>query len=186
MYLRVGGTLLKVFRLVHGLNTTDQIAKLMLTEMFRRVNLYGISQGLMYSKHSILKPVSTKTGWTYIFHQNNTSLPHSPKTPGWRAMKSKDIPSALSLTNKYTSQFEIGQVFQSEEEFSYYIMCPVMENFMQAYVVEDPVTGDITDVAGFRLLQNNEPYYMFAFVTILVAVQSPASQLLIDLLLCAK
>ena len=64
-------------------------------------------------------------------------------------MTSKDIPSALALTNKYTSQFEIGQVFQSEEEFSHYFMCPVIENYMHAYVVEDPVTGDITDVAGF-------------------------------------
>ena len=70
-------------------------------------------------------------------------------------------------TNKYTSQFEIGQVFQSEEEFSYYLMCPVIENYMQAYVVEDPVTGDITDVAGFTLEQPLDGCYMFSFVTIL-------------------
>ena len=63
-------------------------------------------------------------------------------------MTSKDIPSASALTNKYTSQFEIGQVFQSEV-FSYYFMCPMIENYMQVDVVEDPVTDDTTDVAGF-------------------------------------
>ena len=43
-------------------------------------------------------------------------------------MTSKDIPSALDLTNKYTSQFEIGQVFQSEEKFSHCFLCPMIEN----------------------------------------------------------
>ena len=101
-------------------------------------------------------------------------------------MTSKDIPSALALTNKYTSQFEIRQVFQSEEEFSYYFMCPVIENYMHTYVIEDPVTGDITDVAGFRLEQSLDGLKLFAASTILVAVKSPARQLLTDLLVCAK
>ena len=187
MYVQVGGTLLKVFRLNHVvdvLKTTYQ--KLLYAEMFRRVNLHGISQGLIYSKDSILKSVSTATTWRYYFHESSITLPQSPKTPGWRAMTSKDIPSALALTNKYAFQFEIGQVFQSEEEFSYYLMCPVIENSMQAYIVEDPVTGDITDVAGFRLQQSMDGHYIVATVIILVAVKSPARQLLIDLLVCAK
>ena len=101
-------------------------------------------------------------------------------------MISKDIPSALALTNKYTSQFEIGQVFQSEEEFSHYFMCPMIENYMHTYVVEDPVTGDITDVAGFRLEQTLDGPKLFAISTILVAMKSPARQLLTDLLVYAK
>ena len=135
---------------------------------------------------SILKPVATLTRWTYYFKDtNNLPLPHSPITPGWRAMTSKDIPSALALTNKYTSQFEIGHVFQSEEEFYHYFMCPMIENYMQAYVVEDPVTGDITDVAGFSL-ERSLDRILFAVSTTLVAVKSPARQLLTDLLVCAK
>ena len=101
-------------------------------------------------------------------------------------MTSKDIPSALALTNKYASRFEIGQVFQSEEEFAYYFMCPVIENYMHAYVVEDPVTGDITDVAGFKLERGMNGHNLFAYVTVLIPVKSPARQLLIDLLVCAK
>ena len=187
MYVRVGGALMKVFRLAHELRTTEQIARLMFTEVFRRVNLHGVSQGLIMNKDSILKPVTTVTVWMYDFHKSNITLPHSPKTPGWRAMTSKDIPSALVLTNKYTSQFEIGQDFQSEEEFSHYLMSPVIENYKQAYVVEDPVTGDITDVTGFKLRQPKmDAHYMGAFATILIAAKSPARQLLIDLLVCAK
>ena len=101
-------------------------------------------------------------------------------------MTSKDIPSALALTNKYASQFKIGQVFQSEEEFSYFFMCPMIKNYMQAYVVEDPVTGDITDVAGFKLERGKNGRNLYAVVTMLIPVKSPARQLLIDLMVCAK
>ena len=191
MHVQIGGTVLKMFHLLNLSQVSIQnyhIINLMYREVFRRVNLYGISQGLMaYRIDSILKPVANFTRWTYDFKDTyNLPLPHSPTTPGWRAMTSKDISSALALTNKYTSQFEIRQVFQSEEEFSYYFMCPMIENYMQAYVVEDPVTGDITDVAGFRLEQSMDGYSLFAFITILVPTKSPARRLLIDLLVCAK
>ena len=189
MYVQVGGKVLKMFHLFQAIFTSQHnIINLMYRELFRRVNLYGISQGLMLSNtETILKPVVTVTRWSYYFKDtNDLSLPHSPTTPGWRAMTSKDIPSALALTNKYTSQFEIGQVFQSEEEFSHYFMCPVIENYMHTYVVEDPVTGDITDVAGFKLERSIDSHDLNVTSTILVALKSPARQLLIDLLVCAK
>ena len=191
MHIQVGGTVLKLFHLILHMEAKRQITNLMFTEVFRRVNLHGISQGLMFSENTIgiLKPVVTLTRWCYNFlPQNNLPLDllQSPKIPGWRPMTSKDIPSALALTNKYSSQFEIGQVFQSEEEFSYFFMCPVMKNYMQAFVVEDPVTGDITDVAGFKLERDMFGRYTFAFITILVPMKSPPRQILIDLLVCAK
>ena len=189
MHVQVGGAVLRTIRLIQVASTSMKkchILKLMYREVLRRVNMYGISQGLMFS-NSILKPVATLTVWEYCFEStHNSPLPHSPTTPGWRAMTSKDIPSALALTNKYTSQFEIGQVFQSEEEFSYYFMCPMIENYMHTYVVEDPVTGDITDVAGFNLEPILGGHSLTSTVKILVAMKSPARQLLIDLLVCAK
>ena len=187
MYVQVGQKVLKIFRIFQLISPSYHIINVMYREVFRRVNLYGISQGWMFSNaESILKPVATLTRWTYYFKDtNNLPLPHSPITPGWRAMTSKDIPSALALTNKYTSQFEIGQVFQSEEEFYHYFMCPMIENYMHTYVVEDPVTGDITDVAGFSF-ERSLDRILFAISTILVAVKSPARQLLTDLLVCAK
>ena len=34
-----------------------------------------------------------------------------------RRMTSEDVPSALALINKWSSQFEIRQIFRSEEEY---------------------------------------------------------------------
>ena len=161
---------------------------IMFKESIRRVNLSGYNKGIIYfGSDSIFKPFVTLTKYKFIFsYKGCVKLPSSPTTPGWRPMTSKDIPSALALTNKYSSQFEIGQIFQSEKEFSYFFMCPVMENYMQAFVVEDPVTGDITDVAGFKLERGMLVHNIFAMVTILAPMKSPPRQLLIDLLVCAK
>ena len=185
MHVRVGRKVLKAFRLTYKIVASYQVFNLMFTELFRRVNLYGVSQGLVYET-SILKPVATVTTWEYNFHGYNLPLPHSPKTPGWRAMTLKDIPSALALTNEYTSRFKIAQVFQSEEEFSHYFICPMIKNFIQAYVVEDPVTGNITDVAGFKFKRVVGHSTLIVLVNVLVAMKSPARQLLIDLLVCAR
>ena len=55
-------------------------------------------------------------GWVYQFNQlTGSQLPSSPRTPGWRRMTSEDVPSALALVNKWSSQFGIRQVFNSEE-----------------------------------------------------------------------
>ena len=62
----------------------------------------------------------------------------------------------------------------------------MIENYRHTYVVEDPVTGDITDVAGFRIERKLDGHELFVFITIIVPTKSPARQLLIDLLVCAK
>ena len=79
-------------------------------------------------------------------------LNKSTETVGLRRMMAKDIPSALILINKYVSQFEIGQVFQTEEEFSHFFFCSSTPNFIITYVVEDSITGNITDMFSFRML----------------------------------
>lgn len=160
----------------------------MFKESIRRINLSGFNQGIVYfESDSIFKPFVRLTKFKFLFSSKSyVQLPCSPKTPGWRTMTSEDIPSALTLTNIYASQFKVGQVFQSEQEFFYYFMCPVIKDYMRAYVVEDPVTGEITDVAGFKLERDMLARNLFAYVTILVAMKSPARQLLIDLLACAK
>ena len=187
LYVQIGGMTLKMVCLLFRLHASPYIANLMLKEMYRRVNLHGISHSLICSFDDIiLKPIVNFTQWEYNFKYSNVPLPHSPTTPGWRAMTSKDIPVALALTNKYTSQFEIRQVFQSEEEFSHYFMYPMIENCMHTYVVEDPVTGDITDVAGFKPFRSEDGSKFGASATILVAATTPARQLFIDLLVCAK
>ena len=120
--------------------------------------------------------------WKYFFDRPTTSqLPNSPITPGWRRMTSEDVPSALALINKWSSQFEIRRVFHSEEEFSHKFLCPTIQNFVFTYIVENE-TNNITDLVSFML---NEPY-TYALITTVASTQSPVKQLITDALVCAK
>ena len=156
---------------------------MLLKELQRRANLYGINQFCRTGKISLLKPVTTIIAWSYHFtyHANNL-LPSSPRTPGWRKMTSEDVPSALAFVNKYSSQFEIRQVFTSEEEFSHYFLCPAVPNFVFTYVVENE-TNNITDVVSYHLRTTDK---MHANITTVVSTHSPVEQLIMDVLTCAR
>ena len=73
---------------------------------------------------SLFKPATTFIDfWAYQFNQlTGSQLPSSPRTPGWRRMISEDVPSALALINKWSSQFEIRQVFHSEEVLHKFVL----------------------------------------------------------------
>ena len=129
----------------------------------------------------ILKSVVTVTVWGYSF--SNSPITRSLKTVGLRKMTAKDISRALALTNQYTSQFEITQVFQTKEEFSHYFLNMISE-FQFSYVVEDPNTSDITDMFSFSLLGNIEDN--LAAVNAIVVTKTPAGQLITDMLACVQ
>ena len=120
--------------------------------------------------------------WMYEFNQlTNSQLPSSPRTPGWRKMTSEDVPSALALVSKWSSQFEIRQVFTSEEEFAHHFL---LRKDSHTYVVEDK-SNNITDLVCYIL-----PYYVdqppHATITTVVSTQYPVKQLIIDALTCAR
>ena len=151
----------------------------------RRANLSKISQALLYLKPTVIAPIATITIWSYHFHSSIAmGLPKSTVTPGWRRMKSEDVPSALALTNNYASQFEIAQVFQNKDEFLHYCLCNSLPGFINTFVAEDPDTGKITDLISYQLTENDSLFT--ASVTLLVAAKSPARQLVIDALVSAK
>ena len=104
-------------------------------------------------------------------------------------MTPEDVLSALTLTIQYAKKFEIAQVFQTEEEFLYYFMCPSIPGHMVTYVVEDPSNGNITDLFAFRLHKFsylNSKIIKTATVSVIVSNKTPSRQLITDLLLCAK
>ena len=144
--------------------------------------IYQIMIELQYPE--IIKPISTLILWRCIFSE--PFLPGSLKTVGLRKMTAKDIPSALALTNQYTSQFEIGQIFQTEEEFSHYFFNLSLPDFVSTYVVEDPSTGSITDMFSFRLLKNRIDRRVLASVYAIVVTKTPPRQLITDILVCAQ
>ena len=150
-------------------------------ELMRRVNLSNINQFIIFS-NSLLKPVTTYPIWRYHFNRPAASqLPSSPRTPGWRRMTSEDVPSALALINKWSSQFEIRQVFDSEEELAHYLLCPILPNYVLTYVVQNEIKH-ITDLVRFLLYSDES----FANITTVVSTHTPVKDLILDALVCAR
>ena len=151
----------------------------------REVNLCNINH---LACSNLLEFFSTKAyihyaWWIYIFdHPGNSQLPSSPETPGWRRMTSEDVPSALALINRWSSQFEIRQVFNSEEEFAHEFLSPIVPNYLFTYVVENE-TNNITDLVSFRVVATP---HLVGTITTVASTQSPVKQLINDALVCAK
>ena len=185
--ISIGGVSLVCIRprIVHHPKYHDKRMHYMLIkELMRRVNLYDINYLVLTQKYnSIVKPMITTYIWRYSFnHPTNTRLPSSPRTPGWRRMISEDVPSALALINKWSSQFEIRQVFSSEDEFAYQFLHPTTPYYAFTYIVGNE-TDDITDLISFKL---EDIPHIRAYITTVVSTQSPVKQLITDALVCAK
>ena len=163
---------------------------MLVKELMRRANLCNINHLLfcMFSTN-ITKPINTTHIWSYSFNDpTSIQLPSSPRTLGWRRMTSEDVPSALALINKWSSQFEYLRIFNSEEEFSYTFLCPILPNSVFTYVVENEI-NNITDLVSFRLLpQSSYASYIYVFVSVITVVftKSSVKQLITDTLVCAK
>ena len=156
-------------------------------ELMRRANLYNINH-LVFSMYSakIIKPINTTRLWLYNFNDpTNSQLPSSPRTPGWRRMTSEDVPIALALINKWSLQFEIRRVFDSEEEFTHKFLCPTVPNSVFTYVVENEI-GNITDLVSFKLVLYKSSSHMLANAITVVSTKSSVKQLITDMLVCAK
>ena len=149
-------------------------------ELIRRANLTNVNQLMFpFRDRALFKPVATIMEWLYQFNQPTSSqLPSSPKTPGWKRITSEDVPSALALINKWSSQFEIRQVFDSEEEFAHNFL---LQKYVVTYVVEDK-PNTVTDLICCILLTSISD---IGIVTV-VSTQSPVEQLIIDTLVCAR
>ena len=147
----------------------------------RNLEKVGIYQAYMTI---LTETVVTISHFVYLYE--HSILPYqSPKTIGLRRITSKDIPIALALTNQYSLQFEISQIFQSEEEFSHWFLCPSLPEYVTTYVVEDPVTGDITGMFSFRVAVSRRKHF-FAQVIAVIVTESPAKQLITDMLIIVK
>ena len=154
-------------------------------ELMRRANLSNINHLVFcMSSADIMQPINTTHLWSYSFNDPTSSqLPSSPRTPGWRRMTSEDVPSALALINKWSSQFEIRRVFNSEE-FTHMFLYSTVPNSVFSYVVENEI-NNIIDLVSFRLLHKSSSQ-VFAEVTTVVSTKSSVKQLITDMLVCVK
>ena len=167
-----------------GQTTFNKLYNLSVKELMRQFQFDGIYQAVFTKgmPTEIIKPLVTLRVWHFKLDED--PLPYStPQTAGLRKMTLKDIPNALVVTNKYTSQFEIGQVFQNEEEFIHWFLPPPKDMHVVTYVVEDSITGNITDMFSFQIpVGDKTPSNVLA----IVYTKTPSLGLVVDLLLCAK
>ena len=172
----------------HAKYIAKRLWYVLIKELTRRVNPYYINHLSMTSRNSLLlKPVSTVHQWVYYFnHPTSSQLPSSPRTPGWRMMTSEDVPNALAFINKWSSQFEIRQVFNSAADFLHHFLSPVPSSRSSSevftYVVENE-TNNITDLVSFRFMDMS---HVIATNATIVSTQSPVKQLIIDALVSVK
>ena len=147
IHIKKGIKFLQVIVHCHKKYKNKRLRYILIKEFVRRANLAKINQ-LIFIDDSLFKPVTTIMDWAYQFNQFTSSqLPSSPRTPGWRRMTSEDVPSVLALINKWSSQFEIRQVFNSEEIFHKF----VFQKLVLTYVIED-ITNNITDLVSYALV----------------------------------
>ena len=167
----------------HEKYKNKRIIYMLIKELVRRANLSKINQFIFLLSETLFRPVTTITVWTYMFIDQLTTgqIPSSPRTPGWRRMTSEDVPSALALINKWSSQFEIRQVSNSEECAHNFLL----QKMAHTYVVEDK-SSNITDLVCYTLPYYVDPTQTCAFIAIVISTQSPVKQLIIDALVCAR
>ena len=185
--ISIGGvsmTCMEQYLIYHPKYTDKRLWFAFVKELVRRANLCNINHLVLTTNYCLLKPITTTHKWIYSFDHpaNSGQLPSSPRTPGWRRMTSEDVPSALAFINKWSSQFEIREVFNSEEEFVHYYLCPTIPNYVYTYVVENEA-NNITDLVNFKLV--HKAHMQFSITTV-ASTQSPIKQLIIDALMCAK
>ena len=176
------GKEIKVFLLpTWGCHTKYQNMRLyymLIKEIVRRANLTKVNQ-LILPQDIMFKPIATIIVWSYQFNQPTSGqLPSSPRTLGWRRMTSEDVPSALALINKWSSQFEIRQVYVSEEEIAY----KLFQKHVITYVVEGKF-NNVTDLVCCLFINDPPPSLHIIKV---VSTQSPIKQLIIDAIVCAR
>ena len=167
----------------------NQLYNAGIKETMRILGSEGIFQAAIFTKYrAIPKPVITYDvySWTRLLQP----LPYAtPRTVGLRRMKQSDVPKAFTLINQYTSQFEIGQAFLSEEEFSHWFLSPLQDE-VTTYIVEEPNSGNITDMFSFRTGMfgslGSTLQTKVAEAIAIVVTKSPAKQLFTDLLICAQ
>ncbi|EEY54242.1 glycylpeptide N-tetradecanoyltransferase 2 [Phytophthora infestans T30-4] len=155
------------FLCVHKRLRDRRLAPVLIKEVTRRVNLLDIWQAV-YTAGVVLPMPVTQCRY---FHRSlnpkklievgfsplpprmtlaqtikTLKLPTRTSTLGFRAMERTDVPAVRRLLRDYLAKFHLAAEF-SEEEVAHWMVPRV--GVVNAYVVEDPTTQEVTDVCSF-------------------------------------
>ncbi|CAF1206782.1 unnamed protein product [Adineta steineri] len=138
----------------------------LITELYRRVNLSGIFQGIntagallpgIVSKclywHRLINVekllsigfTQLSRGMTLQMMKQMYKLPETTQVKGFRKMRESDIPQAFTLLTQYLKTFDLSPVL-TQEEFQY--LCQNRPNIVSSFVVKQE-SGEITDFVSY-------------------------------------
>lgn len=165
------------FLCVHKKLRGLRLAPVLIAEITRRCNLFGVYQAIYTAGIVLPKPVSScrymhrPLDWLKLYQVGFSNmppkstetrqivkykLPTSTSTPGLRPMQKKDIGGMKDLLERYLKKFLMAPEYSAEELEHWLLHDEVSapEQVIWCYVVEDPETQKITDFFSFYVLES--------------------------------
>jgi len=198
------------FLCVHKRLRDRRLAPVLIKEITRRINLCDVWQAVYTAGVVLPMPVAQ----CRYFHRSlnpkklievgfsplpprmtlaqiakTLKLPSHTSTSGFRPMERTDVPQVTTLLSEYLAKFHMTPAF-TEEEVAHWMVPRV--GVVNAYVVEDAETHDITDFASFYHLpstiigddKHKKLNAVYSFYN--VATSMTLAQLVQDALVMAK
>ncbi|KAI5674345.1 hypothetical protein M9H77_14709 [Catharanthus roseus] len=212
--MRVRDQVLKMaeinFLCVHKKLRSKRLAPVMIKEVTRRIHLENIWQAAFTAGVLLPTPITTAQYWHRTLNPKKLidvgfsrlsermtmsraiklyKLPNSTTTPGFRKMELRDVPAVTKLLKNYLSRFVVAPEFD-DSEVEHWLL--PRENVVDSYLVESPVTHEITDLCSFYTLPSSilhsQEYSTLkaAYSFYYVATSTPLLQLMNDALIIAK
>ncbi|KAE9025241.1 Glycylpeptide N-tetradecanoyltransferase 1 [Phytophthora rubi] len=198
------------FLCVHKRLRDRRLAPVLIKEVTRRINLCDVWQAVYTAGVVLPMPVAQcryfhrslnpkkliEVGFSPLPHNatlaqtiKTLKLPTHTSTTGFRPMERTDVPQVTRLLRDYLTKFHLA-VEYSEEEVAHWMVPRV--GVVDAYVVEDPDSHEVTDVCSFYHLpstiigddKHKKLNAVYSFYN--VATSVTLTQLMQDALVMAK
>ncbi|KAI9916280.1 hypothetical protein PsorP6_017959 [Peronosclerospora sorghi] len=198
------------FLCVHKKLRSKRLAPVLIKEITRKVNLRNIWQAVYtagvvlpmpvaqcrYFHRSINPKKLIEVGFSRLAPRMTMTrtikmykLPDNPALPGFRPMQKKDVAQVTALLKTYLAKFSLVQQYDQTDVAHW--MLP-REGVINAYVVENPETHQITDFTSFYHLpstvighdKHGKLNAAYSFYN--VATSVPLTELMNDTLIMAK
>ncbi|KNC85039.1 glycylpeptide N-tetradecanoyltransferase 1 [Sphaeroforma arctica JP610] len=160
------------FLCVHKKLRAKRLAPVLIKEITRRVHLTGIFQAAFTAGVFLPTPVGSCRYWHRSLNPKKLvdvrfshlpasmtmqrmikhyKLPTATVTPGLRPMEARDVPAVTEMLNTYLNKFVLHPIF-TEDEIAHWLI--PKDEVVDAYVVEDPETKELTDLTSFYTLSS--------------------------------
>lgn len=198
------------FLCVHKKLRSKRLAPVLIKEVTRRVHLQNVWQAAYTAGVVLPTPVATCQYWHRSLNPKKLidvgfsrlaprmtmsrtiklyRLPDAVLTPGLRPMEARDVPAVTRLLVQYLAQFAVAPAF-TEADVEH-LLLPI-DNVVDAHVVDNPDSHEITDMVSFYTLPStiigNDTHSTLkaAYSFYNVSTTTPLLQLMNDALILAK